>query len=379
MAARGAPMAEEAWPLLPTPSMSIIKRPISHSTLPKSINGVTGTFVAGSLGIGEHCMASVRRNIQARNSGNISSAATFSRFMPSVKAQFNYGAMMFILTFSLVLLSGYRVNKLFEVANQRLSTRVIGTSFDELHWLIHRNMEKLTESLEVCFRANRDNSKKTQACQWVLNSKASEESTVTSCSPGKRANYLMNALSSMMYVNFARWELIHDPFNFQHPWKEYLKIGALLHNRACFIEALNGFLTLKCRDITGMPASIAACSHSCNVSRELSMSVKTMTDPSKIDLSVDSAPPLMGIFPLATLMSLLTEIAARIEDIVEGVVEWAELAEFKASNEDKMAQTQSARNNQSSDNPSSKTEPWRPFQRPEFISISHLREISRLA
>ncbi|XP_018728608.2 aluminum-activated malate transporter 10-like [Eucalyptus grandis] len=270
------------------------------STLPKSINGVTGTFVAGSLGIGEHCMASqsgetFKPVILGISVFATTSAATFSRFMPSVKAQFNYGAMMFILTFSLVLLSGYRVDKLFEVANQRLSTRVIGTSLCILvgvpispirpvmnftgssieTWRSSLNLSKSTfRTIRACFRANRDNSKKTQACQWVLNSKASEEST--------------------------------------HPWKEYLKIGALLHNRACFIEALN-------------------------------------------------------------------EIAARIEDIVGGVVELAELAEFKASNEDKMAQTQSASNKQSSDNPSSKTEPWRPFQRPEFISTSHLREISRLA
>lgn len=127
------------------------------------------------------------------------------------------------------------------------------------------------------------------------------------------------------------------------------------------------------------------------------MSVKTMTNSSRLDLSVaemnfalqelqnalkslptqlirhpplpdestenkstakkDSALPLMGVIPLATLVSLLTEIAARIEETVDGVVKLAELAEFKASNEDKAAQNQSTSSNQSSDNPSHKTEP----------------------
>lgn len=90
------------------------------------------------------------------------SAATFSRFIPSVKVRFDYGAMIFILTFSLVSVSGYRVDKLLDMAHQRLSTIIIGTSLcitvsmlvcpiwagRELRSLITRNMDKLADSLE---------------------------------------------------------------------------------------------------------------------------------------------------------------------------------------------------------------------------------------
>lgn len=94
------------------------------------------------------------------------SAATFSRFIPTVKARFDYGAMIFILTFSLVTVSGYRVDKLFVLAHQRISTIIIGTSLciilsmlicpiwagQELHVLICRNMDKLANSLDgKCF------------------------------------------------------------------------------------------------------------------------------------------------------------------------------------------------------------------------------------
>ena len=92
------------------------------------------------------------------------SAATFSRFIPSVKTRFDYGAMIFILTFSMVAVSGYQnqVEELFEITSQRFSTVAVGISLciiismifcpvwagSELHNLIVRNLEKLADSLE---------------------------------------------------------------------------------------------------------------------------------------------------------------------------------------------------------------------------------------
>ena len=90
------------------------------------------------------------------------SAATFSRFIPNIKARFDYGAMIFILTFSLVSVSGYRVVELLDMAQQRISTIIIGTSLciivstiicpiwagQELFVLITGNMDKLANCLE---------------------------------------------------------------------------------------------------------------------------------------------------------------------------------------------------------------------------------------
>lgn len=90
------------------------------------------------------------------------SVATFTRFIPTIKARFDYGAMIFILTFSLVSVSGYRIDELFELAHTRFSTVAIGTSIcilismlfypvwagTELHHLVNRNMEKLADSLD---------------------------------------------------------------------------------------------------------------------------------------------------------------------------------------------------------------------------------------
>jgi hypothetical protein len=56
------------------------------------------------------------------------SAATFSRFIPEVKTRFDYGVSIFILSFSLVAVSSYRVEELRPLALQRISTIFIGVA-----------------------------------------------------------------------------------------------------------------------------------------------------------------------------------------------------------------------------------------------------------
>ncbi|KAI8024853.1 Aluminum-activated malate transporter 10 [Camellia lanceoleosa] len=172
------------------------------ATLCKSINRATGTFLASSLGIGVHWIATQSGakfepviagvfifilGVYTFDNLSVSfsflffsffsdfavlkmtirpfftaSIATFSRFIPSFKARFDYGAMIFVLTFSLVSVSGYRVDRLFAMAHHRVATIVSGTTIciltsmifcpvwagNELHFLINRNMEKLADSLD---------------------------------------------------------------------------------------------------------------------------------------------------------------------------------------------------------------------------------------
>jgi len=99
----------------------------------------------------------------------LASAATFSRFIPTIKARFDYGVLIFILTFSLVSISGYRIDELFDMARQRISTIIIGTSLCiivsmiirpvwaglELYVLVTGNLDKLANSLEGQFKDGR--------------------------------------------------------------------------------------------------------------------------------------------------------------------------------------------------------------------------------
>ncbi|KAF8379978.1 hypothetical protein HHK36_027445 [Tetracentron sinense] len=361
------------------------------ATLSKSLNRATGTFLAGTLAVGVHWVASQSGEkfepvVLGASVFLLASTATFFRFIPMVKARFDYGALVFILTFSLVSLSGYRVDRLFKMAHERLSTIAIGTSMcilismifcpvwagKELYLLITRNMGKLANSLDGCvveyfkdsepvIESEEESHMKLQGYKCVLNSKATEESLMGTCPYGH--------------------------FNFQHPWKQYLKIGASMRHCAYCIETLNTcinsenqapeFIKKHLRDVC-----ITFSSYSSSVLKELAITTKTMRKSSKIDYLVGemnsavqdlqnalkSLPnllispqlpvlgatenekreltstttmiPLMEVIPLFTVATLLMEIAARIEGVVNAVDELADMAEFKPAADDKNKQNQ---------------------------------------
>ncbi|KAJ0779045.1 putative aluminum-activated malate transporter [Helianthus annuus] len=371
-------------------------------TLYKCLNRICATFLAGFLALGIHWIASHASHqfepyIMGISLFILASATTFSRFIPTVKARFDYGCTIFILTYSLVSVSGYRVDHLLSMTHERVSTIIIGTCLCiitsmlifpvwaglELHLLVPRNMNKLAKSLECKYfkHANKiisiytifqtfiqhffsykgcvadyfgigdEESKKTlQGYKCVLNSKSSEESM----------------------ANFARWEPAHGRFNFRHPWKNYLKIGASSRSCAYCIETLTSCLDSK----NQVPESIkkhleSACmnlgSTSSNVIRELATSVTTMTRSAKINVAVNdmknavlelqndlkslsdlliqphdhkenneqvssemTVMPLLEVMPLVSFASLLIESASRIEEnMVKAVEELAESAQFK--------------------------------------------------
>lgn len=84
------------------------------------------------------------------------------RFFPNIKRRYDYGVLIFILTFSLVAVSGYRVSQIIQLAHQRLSTILIGAATcivisicicpvwagQDLHNLAATNIEKLASFLE---------------------------------------------------------------------------------------------------------------------------------------------------------------------------------------------------------------------------------------
>ena len=88
------------------------------------------------------------------------------RFFPKLKARYDYGLMIFILTFALVAVSGYRDDEVIKMAQQRLWTVMIGSIIamlicvfispvwtgTELHNLIASNIEKLAIFFEGTFQ-----------------------------------------------------------------------------------------------------------------------------------------------------------------------------------------------------------------------------------
>ncbi|XP_052209174.1 aluminum-activated malate transporter 10-like [Diospyros lotus] len=362
------------------------------ATICKCLNRAAGTFIAGFLAVGVHYIACQSGEkfepiIVGVSVFLLASAATFSRFIPVIKARFDYGAMIFIMTFSLVSLSGYRVEKLLDLAYERLSTIILGTTIclltsmlvcpiwagEELYHLIIRNMDNLADSLDCCaalyfsdgrrtIGVDEGSEKKLEGYKCVLNSKAVEESM----------------------AGFARWEPAHGYFSFRHPWKLYLTVGVSMRSCACRIEALNSCLisetdlqapdTIK-KHVSDICLRVSIkCS---SVIRELATNIKTMRKSPKLDLLIEemnaaveelqndlkvlpallvprngngngngegepernsrtSSPvPLAELIPLATFASLQIEIAARVEAIVDAVEKLGSMAEFKPATDEK--------------------------------------------
>jgi hypothetical protein len=299
--------------------------------------------------------------------------ATFSRFIPTVKARFDYGVTIFILTYSLVAVSGYRVDALLAMAQQRMCTIAIGVSMciaicalicpvwagQELHRATVRNMDRLADAVEACVddyfaagagaeASSKPNTKADEGYKCVLNSKASEDAQ----------------------ANLARWEPAHGRFAFRHPYDQYRSVGAAMRHCAYCVEALRGcvrssaaapchasrrHLAGACTRVAGQCAAVLrAASTSVNTmaapSRGLDLAVLEMgaaveelqadlrTLPSSLLLAAEAtaaaepaAPTTMvmvGAAQLFTIASLLVEVSVRIEGVVDAVDTLANLAGF---------------------------------------------------
>ncbi|KAL6500457.1 hypothetical protein OROHE_025823 [Orobanche hederae] len=220
------------------------------ATLGKGINRIIGTLLGGVLGClvatlgGE--VGGIGKPIIVAASVFVSGvAATNCRMVPKLKKSHDYGFMIFILTFSLVAISGVRAEKIVEVGRDRLAT--IGMGFavcifislvicpiwasNELHYSTTSKFDKLATSIQGCLdeyfkmvsekeKQWADGSVYIQACTSVINSKPNDE----------------------LLANHAKWEPWHGKFGVYYPWEKYLEVGGHLRELATTIFSLKGCL-----------------------------------------------------------------------------------------------------------------------------------------
>lgn len=271
-----------------------------------------------------------------------------------MKARYDYGVLIFILTFALVAVSSYRVEDLIEFAHERVTTIAVGvaTCFfttvfvfpvwasEDLHNLAAGNLDKLAEFLEglesECFG-------ETSSCENL---------------EGKAFLHVYKSVSSKVREDslstFARWEPIHGKFGFRHPWKQYQELGTLCRQCASSMEALAScVIVLKrfqypaanpelCLKIGAACAAMS--SHSARALRGLSLTVRTMTAPSPASSDMSAATKaasdfraafseddaaLLQAMHVAVVASLLSDIVVQVERITESTNDLARLARFK--------------------------------------------------
>ncbi|CAI0541580.1 unnamed protein product [Linum tenue] len=326
------------------------------ATLGKGLNRGMATLLAGALGIGAHHVAN-----QFGHAGEpfvigffvfmLAAVTTFVRFIPGVKARYDYGLLIFILTFSFVSVSGYRDDEILDVAQKRVSTIMIGASVcvivsialfpvwagEDLHYLIALNLEKLGNFLEGITRS-------------ISKRNLAQDPERDFAYSARKIDWTKKM--PRFQANFARWEPCHGRFQFRHPWKLYLQIGTLARQCAYRIEALNRYLTAEIQTPVSVRAKIkepgTKMSRECGRAlKEMSTAIKAMCQPCASDVHIEASKAaakglnsllksgiwegidLLQVTPVATVASLLIDVVNCTEKIADAVAELASKAEFK--------------------------------------------------
>jgi hypothetical protein len=314
-------------------------------------------------------------------------AATYSRFLPTMKARFDYGVTIFILTYTLVAVGGYRVNEVAFMAQQRLTTIAIGAMIcfavcalvfpvwagQELHDQVARNMDKLASAVESCVEDYFSEA----AAGFDVAAAAAPKPALSDKSHGYKA--VLNAKASEdSLANLATWEPAHGKFSFRHPYHLYQKVGAAMRSCAYCVDALAACVGSEAQTPAHVKKHLAGASaalgrHCSAMLREASGSVASMTRSGRLalvvgdmnaaaqelrdelrclapllelDESTDTeqehnittspapAPSLIEALPLFTAASLLLEICTRAEGVVSAVDNLAITARFKKADHD---------------------------------------------
>ncbi|KAG7952478.1 hypothetical protein I3843_12G061100 [Carya illinoinensis] len=221
------------------------------ATLCKGLNRGFGTLLAGSLAfLMEYIADEYGPIFRAIFIGAavflIGAAATYTRFFPFIKKNYDYGVVIFLLTFNLITVSSYRVENVLKIANERLYTIAIGCgiclfvtllifpnwSGQDLHNSTVSKLERLAKSIEACVKEyfNENNIETTEnessedpiyeGYKGVLDSKSTDETLAL----------------------HASWEPRLSRYCHKFPSQQYLKLGAVLRHFCYTVVALHGCL-----------------------------------------------------------------------------------------------------------------------------------------
>ncbi|XP_041994145.1 aluminum-activated malate transporter 8-like [Salvia splendens] len=310
-------------------------------TIGKCLNQGLATLAAAALAIGaQHLAILTGKRSEPYLIGLFvfiqAAAMTFVRFFHNVKAKYDYGVLIFILSFILVSISGLRMNNVLNLAQARLVTTLIGASTslaicilirpvwagEDLHKYVAQNISQLgnfLEGIEITKPSiiNLDS--------ILVDSKFKEETL----------------------ADLAGWEPVHGQFMFRHPWKQYLRIGNLTRQCACRLEPINGYLNSEFQAPKEIECTIKeAFTESTKALKELAWAIETMTEPSSANPHIESLKiasrnlksllrsgdwgdqsDVLQIIPVAAAM---IDTISSVEQIGDAVKELSFMAKFKS-------------------------------------------------
>lgn len=221
------------------------------ATLCKGLNRGLGTLLAGSLAFFIEYVATATGHLFkaifiAGAVFTIGTAATYMRFFPYIKKNYDYGVVIFLLTFNLITVSSYRVDNVLKIAHQRFYTIAIGCgicllmslllfpnwSGEELHNSTVSKLEGLASSIEACVQ---------EYFREVEPEIANDKSLEDPIYEGYKAVLDSKSTDETLALH-ASWEPRHSRYCYRFPWQQYVKLGAILRQFGYTVVALHGCL-----------------------------------------------------------------------------------------------------------------------------------------
>ncbi|XP_061366970.1 aluminum-activated malate transporter 12-like [Gastrolobium bilobum] len=221
------------------------------ATLCKGLNRGLGTLLAGLLAfLIEYVANASGRILQAVFIGAavfiIGAAATYMRFFPYIKKNYDYGVVIFLLTFNLITVSSYRVENVLKIAHDRFYTIAIGCvvcllmsilifpnwSGEDLHDSTAFKLEGLAKSIEVCVN---------EYFYGEMEASGDIKSSEDPIYKGYKA-VLDSKFTDETLALHASWEPRHSRYCHRFPGQQYVKVGNVLRQFGYTVVALHGCL-----------------------------------------------------------------------------------------------------------------------------------------
>ncbi|KAL5168297.1 Aluminum-activated malate transporter 12 [Glycine soja] len=172
--------------------------------------------------------------------------ATYMRFIPYIKKNYDYGLVIFLLTFNLIAVSSYRAENVLKIAHDRVYTIAIGCavcllmsllvfpnwSGEDLHNSTVYKLEGLAKSIEACV-----NEYFYGEIEGSGDMKLSEDPIYK----GYKAVLDSKSIDETLALH-ASWEPRHSRYCHRFPWQQYVKVGAVLRQFGYTVVALHGCL-----------------------------------------------------------------------------------------------------------------------------------------
>ncbi|XP_048132264.1 aluminum-activated malate transporter 12-like isoform X2 [Rhodamnia argentea] len=351
------------------------------ATLCKGLNRGVGTLLAGLFALFVEYLTADRPMPRAVVMGwtvfVIGAAATYMRFIPIIKKNYDYGVMIFILTFSLILVSNYRIDNTTKMARDRFYTIAIGCgiclflsllvfptwSGDDLHKSTIAKLEGLAQSVEACVGEyfGDDQMKEIQ-------DELSKDSIDQNCIKVLDSKYTDETMAL-----YASWEPRYRGNCYKSPWQQYVKFGVALRRFGYTIMALHGCLHTEiktppsvralfkdqCTNLAGEDLNTSLQSQPQILSDSMNRKDSRISHTTSFDAnssplleSKTARPPeqVHGIqkvlrpqrsklviaslefseaLPISAFASLLVEAVARLDHVIEEAEELGRIAQFK--------------------------------------------------